>query len=351
MRTYLSKTLSMVVPVLLAVLVPLSALSAWVDLEIDDTDRYVAAVAPLASDPEVRTTVADQITDATMQQIDAGPLQDVVRNFLHRAVLSFTTTDAFQDAWNAANRTAHEAVTAALNGNAGEAVTIDLAPVTERVKEDLKANGIPFADRIPVQHTEITLISAERADQLRQTFRLLRAGSVLPAVGTVVFAVLTVVVAGIAARTRAGRPGGEHGAAGTGNTRDRTSVTGTAGAAGRTSARGAAGTEAALAATALVGLGFALGALVLRVVVAIARNRVLAGVPTGQTGGAAAVYDALTGSLRTTAWTVLGAGLAVALCAMLARRGGVPAGAWRARRASEDGPGHSGSRDCRIGDD
>ncbi|MFF4178308.1 hypothetical protein [Streptomyces sp. NPDC001750] len=339
MRTYLSKTLSVVVPVLLAVLIPLSALSAWVDLEIDDTDRYVAAVAPLASDPEVRTTVADQITDATMQQIDAGPIQDVVRNFLHQAVLSFTTTDAFQDAWNATNRTAHEAVTAALNGNTGEAVTIDLAPVTERIKENLKADGIPFADRIPVQHTEITLISADRADQLRHTFRLLRAGSVLPAVGTVVFAVLTVAVAGIAARMRAGRPGGEHGAAGTGDARD------------RTRARGTAGAEAALAATALVGLGFALGAVVLRVVVAIARNRVLAGVPAGQTGGAAAVYDALTGSLRTTAWTVLGAGLAVALCAVLARRGGVPAGAWRARRASADGPGHSGSRDCRIGDD
>ncbi|OKJ31520.1 hypothetical protein AMK22_25940 [Streptomyces sp. CB01580] len=342
MRTYLSMTLSVVVPVLLAVLVPLSALSAWVDLEIDDTDRYVAAVAPLASDPEVRTTVADQITDATMQQIDAGPIHDVVRNFLHQAVLSFTTTDAFQDAWNATNRTAHEAVTAALNGNTGEAVTIDLAPVTERIKKNLKADGIPFADRIPVQHTEITLISAERADQLRQTFRLLRAGSVLPAVGTVVFAVLTVVVAGIAARTRAGRPGGEHGAAGTGDARN---------ARDRASTRGTAGTEAALAATALVGLGFALGAVVLRVVVAIARNRVLAGVPAGQTGGAAAVYDALTGSLRTTAWTVLGAGLAVALCAVLARRGGVPAGPWRARRASADGPGHSGSRDCRIGDD
>ncbi|MEU9762076.1 hypothetical protein [Streptomyces sp. NPDC047985] len=342
------------VPVLLAVLVPLSALSAWVDLEIDDTNRYVAAVAPLASDPEVRTTVADQITDATMKQIDAGPLQDVVRDFLHQAVLSFTTTDAFQTAWNAINRTAHEAVTAALHGNAGEAVTIDLAPVTEQVKKNLEKNGVPFADRIPVQHTQITLISADRADQLRQTFRLLRAGSVLPAVGTVVFAVLAVVVAGVTARARGGRPGNGHDTAGagdTGNTGDPGHAGNAGNAAGRTSARGTAGAEAALAATALVGLGFALGALVLRAVLAIARNRILAEVPSGDTGGAAAVYDALTGSLRTTAWTVLGAGLAVTLCAMLARRGGGPAGAWRARRAAGDGPGHSGSRDCRIGDD
>lgn len=177
-RTHLSAGLSAVLVVLLAVLVPVGALSAWVDLEIDNTDRYVEAVAPLASDPDVQSTVADLITDGAMKQIDAGPLQDTVRDFLRQAVLSFTTTDAFQDAWNAANRTAHKAVTAALDGNTGEAVTIDLAPVTEQVKRNLEENGVPFADRIPVQHTDITLISADRADQLRQTFRLLRTGSI-----------------------------------------------------------------------------------------------------------------------------------------------------------------------------
>ncbi|MGC5411734.1 hypothetical protein ACPXCX_49965, partial [Streptomyces sp. DT225] len=134
MRTYFSVALSAVLLVLLAVLVPLSALSAWVDLEIDDTDRYVSAVAPLADDPEVQNTVADLITDSAMKQIDVGPLQSTVRRFLHQAVESFTTTEAFQDAWTAANRTAHETVTAALDGQSGESVTIDLAPVTEQVK-------------------------------------------------------------------------------------------------------------------------------------------------------------------------------------------------------------------------
>ncbi|MFH8513869.1 hypothetical protein ACH4CE_01725 [Streptomyces gelaticus] len=286
MRTYLSAGLSAVLLVLLAVLVPVGALSAWVDLEIDNTDRYVAAVAPLASDPAVQGTVTDLITDGAMKQIDAGPLENTVRDFLHQAVLSFTTTDAFQDAWNAANRTAHEAVTAALNSNTGEAVTIDLAPVTERVKQNLEANGVPFADRIPVQHTDITLISADRADQLRQTFRLLRTGSLRPAAGTLAVAVLAVVVAW----ARGGGPG--HRRSG----------------------------PAALSATAVAGLGFALGALVLRAVVAYTRGRVLSGVPDTETAGAGAVYDALTASLRTTVWIVFAAGLAVAVCAVLVRR-------------------------------
>ncbi|WP_406014160.1 hypothetical protein OG520_20865 [Streptomyces sp. NBC_00984] len=305
MRTYLSAGLSVVLVVLLAVLVPVGALSAWVDLEIDNTDRYVDAVAPLASDADVQNTVTDLITDGAMQQIDAGPLQNTVRDFLRQAVLSFTTTDAFQDAWNAANRTAHKAVTAALNGTTGEAVTIDLAPVTERVKQNLEENGVPFADRIPVQHTDITLISAGRADQLRQTFRLLRTGSVWPAVGTLVVAVLAVVVAW----ARGGGPG-----------RRRSGL-------------------AALSATALAGLGLALGALMLRAVIAYTRDRVLSEVPDSETAGVAAVYDALTGSLRTTVWIVCAAGLAVALCAGLVR---LRAGRGRRAPGSTCGGGRAG---------
>ncbi|RBL85741.1 hypothetical protein DDE05_15060, partial [Streptomyces cavourensis] len=153
--------------VLLAVLVPFSALSAWVDLEIDDTDRYVAAVSPLSSDPAVQSTVADLATEKAMEQIDLGPLQETVRDFLHETVRSFTSTEAFRTAWDTANRTAHQAVTTALDGDSGEAVTIDLAPVIEQVKQDLVRQGVPFADQIPVERTEITVIGADRADTLR----------------------------------------------------------------------------------------------------------------------------------------------------------------------------------------
>ncbi len=176
-----SAALSAVLLVLLTVLVPLSALSAWVDLEIDDTDRYVAAVSPLASDPAVQTTVADLVTEEAMRQIDLGPLQDTVREFLHETVRSFTTTEAFRNAWDTANRAAHKAVAAALDGDSGEAVTIDLAPVIDQVKQDLVRDGVPFADQIPVERTEITVLGPGQADDLRNSFRLLRYGSIWPA--------------------------------------------------------------------------------------------------------------------------------------------------------------------------
>ncbi|MFD8403742.1 hypothetical protein ACFV1G_03600 [Streptomyces anulatus] len=273
-----SAALSAVLLVLLAVLVPLSALSAWVDLEIDDTDRYVAAVSPLASDPAVQTTVTDLITDEAMRQIDLGPLQDTVREFLHETVRSFTTTEAFRNAWDTANRAAHKAVAAALDGDSGEAVTIDLAPVIDQVKQDLVRDGVPFADRIPVERTEITVLGPGQADELRNAFRLLRYGSIWPAVATLVFLVLVVGIATVRRGMRAG-----------------------------------------LWATATVGAGFVLGAVVLRVLVAVVRGRVLDEVPDSDRDAAAAVVDALTASLRTTVWVVLAVGAALLVGAVVTR--------------------------------
>lgn len=273
-----SAALSAVLLVLLAVLVPVSALSAWVDLEIDDTDRYVAAVSPLASDPAVQTTVADLVTEEAMRQIDLGPLQDTVREFLHETVRSFTTTEAFRNAWDTANRAAHEAVAAALDGDSGEAVTIDLAPVIDQVKQDLVRDGVPFADQIPVERTEITVLGPGQADDLRNSFRLLRYGSIWPAVATLVFLVLVVGVATVRRGMRAG-----------------------------------------LWATATVGAGFLLGAIVLRVLVAVGRSRVLDEVPDSDRDAAAAVVDALTASLRTTVWVVLTVGAALLVGAVVAR--------------------------------
>ncbi|WP_345982628.1 hypothetical protein [Streptomyces sp. DSS69] len=273
-----SMALSAVLIVLLTALVPFSALSAWVDLEIDDTDRYVAAVSPLSSDPAVQSTVTELITDKAMEQIDLGPLQETVRDFLHETVRSFTSTEAFANAWDTANRTAHEAVTVALDGDSGEAVTIDLGPVIQQVKQDLVNRGVPFADQIPVQRTEITVIGADRADTLRDSFHWLRYCSIWPAIATLVLLVLVVGIATVRGGLRAG-----------------------------------------LTATAAVGAGFVLGAIALRILVAVGRSRALEEVPGADRDAAAAVVDALTASLRTTVWVVLAVGAVLLVGAVLAR--------------------------------
>ncbi|MFF2135089.1 hypothetical protein [Streptomyces sp. NPDC058193] len=289
MRNCLSVALSAALLVLLAVLVPLSALSAWVDLELDDTDRYLAAVSPLASDADVQDTVATLVTDEAMKNIDAGPLQETVRKFLHETALSFTTTEAFQRVWDSANLAAHQAVTDSLHGDDGQAVTIDLAPVIEEVKKELVSSGVPFADQIPVQETSITVLPADRADDLRSSFQWLRYCSVWPAVGTVVLLVLVL---------------------------------------GLSLVRG--GLRAFMTTAAVVGGGLVLGAALLRIAVAVGRDRVLDEVPGTDEDGASAVFDALTSSLRTTAWIVLLVGAVLVVGGIVgrvvaARRGRAPA--------------------------
>ncbi|MFJ9212518.1 hypothetical protein [Streptomyces sp. NPDC102264] len=271
MRTYLSTALI----VLLTVLAPLSAVAAWVDLEVGDTDRFVSTMAPLASDPDVQNAVADRITDEVLAEIDVGPLlKDGVRGLLHDAVLSFETTNAFKNAWNTATRAAHATAEQALTSGGGNAVTIDLAPITARVKKQLTDDSVPYANRIPVRHTQIIVLEANGLGIWRDVTQGLRAAGIWPAVGTLVLTGAAVLLAVHRRRALIG-----------------------------------------------AGLAYAAGAALLFLCVAVARGSILQDLPdTGDRSAAAAIFDALTSSLRTAGWCVLAGGLALALGAWLSGR-------------------------------
>ncbi|MFI8927065.1 hypothetical protein ACIG3E_05170 [Streptomyces sp. NPDC053474] len=252
--------------VLACLLVPLGVVSTWAAYEIHDTDRYVATMAPLSSHPAVRAAVADAVTDSVVKEIDAGPLQSTVESFVRDAVGSFTGTAAFRTAWNAANRAAHAAVEQALENDSDGEVRIDLAPITEQVKRRLTEEGVPFADRIPVRHTEVTVMKAQDLSDYRKVFRMLQAAGLWLPVAAAVFAVGGILLA----------------------VRRRRAVLATA-------------------------LGTAAGAAVLAAAVAVGRALTLDDLPPDVSRAAAgAVYDALTESLRVTAWVLVGLGLLVA---------------------------------------
>lgn len=267
-------------------LVPLSVLAVWATHGIGDTARYAATTAPLATDTEVRDAIAAAVTDDIMREIDVGPpLRAPVHAYVHDAVVSFTGTEAFRSAWGTANLAAHDAVLDALRGDGDRdvPVTLDLAPATRQLKEQLVDDHVPFAERIPVEHTRITLLPADRLTLFRKGFHVLEfAGFWLP-LATLVCAVAGIVVA--VSRRRA---------------------------------------------VIAVGLGTALGAALLALAVLVGRVLTLSGLPDDVSQPAAgAVYDALTDTLRTVSWALLTTGLAVAAAAWLtgryARRGQPPA--------------------------
>ncbi|MFF8729153.1 hypothetical protein ACF073_22030 [Streptomyces sp. NPDC015171] len=273
----LRSALSAVLIALSCLLVPFGALAAWAAYGLADTGRYVTAMAPLAADPDVREAVVDTVGDGLLravdQHLDVRPLRGSVRPFVHDAVRSFTQTEAFRLAWDTGNQVTHDAVLRALREEDERAVTVDLAPVTAQVKRQLTHDHVPLAERIPVEHTAVAVLPAGQLTPLRKGFHVLEvAGFWLP-VAAVAFA-----VGGIALAVRRRR---------------------------------------AVAATAL---GTALGGGLLVLALTIGRGLTLADLPAGVSHPAAgAVYDALTATLRTAAWLLLGLGLAVALLAWLTR--------------------------------
>ncbi|MEU9298931.1 hypothetical protein [Streptomyces sp. NPDC048269] len=266
--------LSAVLIVLAALLVPASAVAYWADRELGDADRYTAAMSPLAANPAVQGVVVTQATRALSGQIDAGPFQGDLDALLGEALGSFADTPAYRTAWDAANRAAHAAFLKALTTGHGDALTIDLAPVIAQVKQELVADGVPFADRIPVTHVSVKVMEYDNLAALREGFRMLQiAGIWLP--------VLTLVLAATAIAVAVHR-------------------------------------RRAVIAT---GLGLAVGAAILWIAVDLCRRLTLDDLPADiDRGAAGAVYDALTAFLRTTAWVVLAIGLAAALGAWLMGR-------------------------------
>ncbi len=266
--------LSTVLIVLVALLVPASAVAYWADRELGDADRYTAAMSPLAENPKVQEVVVTQVSRALAGQIDAGPFQIGLDTLLGEALHSFAGTSAYRTAWDAANRAAHAAFLDALTTGRGDALTIDLAPVIAQVRGDLVADEVPFADRIPVTHLTVKVMEYDNLAALRKGFHMLEvAGVWLP--------VLTLLLAAAAIAVAVHR-------------------------------------RRAVMAT---GAGLAVGAGLLWLAVEVCRRLTLDDLPADiDRPAAGAVYDALTAYLRTTAWVVLVIGLAAALAAWVMGR-------------------------------
>ncbi|MGV9337332.1 hypothetical protein [Streptomyces sp. NPDC003688] len=269
---------------LACLLVPFGATAAWAAYTLTDTGRYVTTMAPLAADPDVREAIAEAVGDGILraadQRMDMSPVRASVRPFVRDAVRSFTRTPAFRLAWDTGNRITHDAVLRALRdegpttGAPGSAVTVDLAPVTARVKQQLTRDHVPLAARIPVQHTVVPVLPAGDLTRFRKGYHMLEvAGFWLPV------AAVVLASAGIALAVSRRR---------------------------------------AIVATSL---GTALGGALLALALTVGRALTLADLPPDVPHPvAAAVYDTLTATLRTVSWLLLTLGVTVALTTWLTRR-------------------------------
>jgi hypothetical protein len=207
------------------ILAPISVVAVWTKNLVTDTDRYVTTVAPLASDPAIQNAIADRITaeifthldvaGITNQAVDAladrglpplvatqlhalsEPLSSGVQGFVRTEVGKVVASDAFANAWITANRSAHQALVAALTGETREGITIEndtvsinLGPFIQEVKQRLVDRGFGLASRIPNVNPSFVLVQSDYIAKARGAFNLLNAiGNWLPVVAGLFLAI------------------------------------------------------------------------------------------------------------------------------------------------------------------
>ncbi len=257
---------------LACLLLPVALASVWAAAVATDTDDYVAAVRPLATEPEVQDAVERRLSDAVLARVDGTAVGDRFGDTLATVVTAgvrrVVDSSAFVDVWASANRAAHEEMVRVLENEDADSggARISLTALAERVLTDL---GLPDAAALAPDVT-ITVASGEDVERAAQVYRTVdRLGTVAP-----VAWVLLVAITLVAARRR-------------------------------------------LRSLAWLGLGSALGGLLLLLAVRISVGVVGDQAPAADREIAELVWHAVTTDLRTAGWLSVGVGAAVALGAGL----------------------------------
>ena len=188
------------------ILTPVAVLVTYAKTQVLDTDRYVATVKPLAKNPAVQNYIADTLTANLFSQVDvkayvsdnlpdraqvlSAPVANAVQGFVHEATLRFVQSDAFERIWVGANRAAHAQIVKVLTNEGGAvtvqrdgAVKVDLKGVAGAVQKQLIDNGLTVAEKIPLDKVSgsITIFQSKDLYNARSGAKLLdKIGYALP---------------------------------------------------------------------------------------------------------------------------------------------------------------------------
>ncbi len=196
----------MVLIVLASVLAAVAVDAAWLKYFVLNTDGFVGVVGPMAEEPAVQDSVINAVNRSLARSVDvrgaleeqlpanvsflAGPIDGAVTNLVDREVTAVVRSDRFAKLWESIARAAHTQVVGAFTGRSGVAdvskdgtVTLDLAPVVDKVVDRLEAGGLGFLplENLRERDAQIELISSPSLAKGNLFVRVLRAvGLILP---------------------------------------------------------------------------------------------------------------------------------------------------------------------------
>jgi hypothetical protein len=156
-------TLTVCLTILTCVVVVLATLALGVQQTLLNTDRWVSVVGPLATNPQVQTSIADTASAMTVNAVQdvtqslpapvrglAAPIGNALSSFVDEQALQIAQSPQFAEAWTNANRVIHQSLVQLLRGepSANGAVTVNngqvevnmlmlLPSLTDRVQQQI----------------------------------------------------------------------------------------------------------------------------------------------------------------------------------------------------------------------
>jgi hypothetical protein len=185
-------------------------LTVWARLTALDTDRFVAALKPLASDTEVQDGLAVALTGKIVDDVDVqarveaalpndNPLivatvTRLARSLIQDAVTRALESDTFQTVWTGALSRTHQRALQVIDG-ADRSIALKLTGVLDRADAALESRGLDLFDRASIDKVDSIVVA--RSDQL-QTARgmvgwLRRLAVILPLVAVAVFGLVVLL--------------------------------------------------------------------------------------------------------------------------------------------------------------
>lgn len=216
-------TVGILLLVLAGMLASLAVGSFWLRREVLDPERWTETAAVVASDPVVREDVATALATRIVEvarieeQLSAllpfplgafsGAITEGATDLVGEATSWVVGTDAFAQVWEDANRLAWTEVLATLRDEGqltsidDGALTLDLQPTLELVRDRLAEAGVPAVDQLDLSAVDTSFVLIEAAELERLQW-LVRAVDL----GVIVFpsAAVVAAVAGFALSRRVG---------------------------------------------------------------------------------------------------------------------------------------------------
>lgn len=204
------RLLATLLALLACLVLPLAVLAAWLGTVVDDTDRYVETVGPLATDAAVVEAVESSLVQRTMTTLDdTVPLDAQTRSELQPVVATgvraVVESEQFRPAWEAANADAHRQLLAQLRASgsgAGDDVVLDFGSVLASVVDEV-GGSLPVTLPTPDVAVPLTVLSGEQVVRARAAYDALDALRVLAPLAWVVLVVLALLVSPRRPRTLA----------------------------------------------------------------------------------------------------------------------------------------------------